>query len=100
MKKSPKKTTKKRTTIEDLARMFANSFSELSGRVDGLQDEMRAGFKKSDDQFEKVNHRLDVHIAQTAQGFEDVDKRFDSLEAGTHRRLTIVETTLKTLAKN
>ncbi len=99
MKKSPKKTTKKRMTIEDLARMFANSFSELSGRVDGLQDEMRAGFKKSDDQFEKVNHRLDVHIAQTAQGFEDVDKRFDALEAGTHRRITLVESTVAGMMK-
>ena len=100
MKKSPKKTTKKRMTIEDLARIFAGEFSrvheefkdvraefregleKVNGRIDGVQDEMRAGFQKTDDRF------------------DDVDKRFDSLEAGTHRRLTIVETTLKTLAKN
>ncbi|MEY4602659.1 MAG: hypothetical protein RL292_600 [Candidatus Parcubacteria bacterium] len=83
-------------TIEDLARMMAAEFSNMYRVIESGKSELRAEFRQG---FEKVNHRLDVHIAQTAQGFEDVDKRFDSLEAGTHRRLTIVETTLKTLVK-
>lgn len=79
-------------TIEDLARMFAGEFSRVYEEFKDVRAEFRQGF-------EKVNQRLDVHIAQTAEGFEDIGKRFDSLEAGTHRRITLVESTLKTLVK-
>lgn len=96
MKKSPKKTTKKRMTIEDLARMMAAEFSNMYSVIESGKNELKAEFREG---IGAVNQRLDVHIIQTAEGFEDVGKHFDSLEAGTHRRLTIVETTLKTLVK-
>ncbi len=100
MKKSLEETNKKKMTIDDLARMVANGFesvkSELRAEFKGgikelrgemqegfeeLRGEMRSGFKKVDDQF------------------DDVDKRFDTLEAGTHRRLTVIEGALKTFVK-
>lgn len=89
MKKSPKKTTKKRMTIEDLALMVARGFEETKA-------ELRAEFREG---FEKVNQRFDTHIIQTAEGFEDAGKRFDSLEAGTHRRITLVESTVAGMMK-
>ena len=92
MKKTPKKTTKKRMTIEDLARMFAGEFSRVHEEFKDVRAEFREGF-------EKVNQRLDVHIVQTAEGFENVDKRFDALEAGAHRRITLVESTVAGMMK-
>lgn len=98
MKKTPKKITINdlANTIDNLARMVVNGFEDVKNELRGefkegfeeLRGEMRAGFKK-------VNERVDNHIAQTAEGFEDVGKRFDSFEAGTHRRLTLVETSVK-----
>lgn len=99
MKKSPKKATKKRITLDDLARIFANSFSEFNGRMDKMEDKMDSHIAQTAQGFEKVNQCLDVHIVQTAEGFENVDKRFDALEAGTHRRLTLVEGDVKGIMK-
>ena len=103
MKKSPKNTTKKRMTIEDLARMVANSLSEFraefNGRMDKMEDKLDIHIAQTSQGFEKVNQRLDVHIIQTAEGFEDAGKRFDSLEAGTHRRITLVESTIAGMMK-
>lgn len=96
MKKSSQETSKKKMTIDDLARIIAGEFSRAHDKFEEvkteLRDEMRVGFKK-------VNQRVDNHIVQTAEGFEDVGKRFDSFEAGTHRRLTVVEGAVKTLVK-
>ncbi len=89
MKKPSQKTTKKRMTIEDLALMVARGFEETKAE---LKAEFRGGL-------EKVNQRFDTHIIQTAEGFEDAGKRFDSLEAGTHRRITLMESTVAGLMK-
>lgn len=110
MKKSPKKTIKKKATINDLAGTVGGlslTVNNLVQTVDDLARMVARGFEETKAElrvefregFEKVNHRLDVHIAQTAEGFENVDKRFDALEAGTHRRITLVESTVAGMMK-
>jgi len=99
MTNSPQKTSKKKMTIDDPARIVAHGFESVKTE---LRDEFRGGIRSLSERIDNIDERfdaVDTRFNRMDDRFDDVDKRFDTLEAGTHRRLTIVEGSLKTLMK-
>jgi archaellum component FlaC len=64
-----KKSTKKETTLDDLAMMVAKGFASQDKRIDKLEEKMDKRFEQVDKRFEQVDQR-----------FAHVDARFDRVE--------------------
>ncbi len=78
MKKSPKKTTKKRMTIEDLALMVARGFENTATKDD--INEIWTKLGEIDEKLFSVDGRLD-----------DIDTRLGKIENNHGRRIDILE---------
>ncbi len=93
---------KKKTTIDDLAKMTKAGFNEackdrkkIRKETDDLATAVKAGFDGVDKRFDGVDKRFDG----VDKRFDGVDKRFDGVDKrfdGVDKRLTRVESTMVT----
>jgi archaellum component FlaC len=66
----------KEITIEDLARMVQQGFSETAGRIDKLEANMYDRFQNVNDKLEKVDKRFD----EVGHKINQIDRRLFSIE--------------------
>jgi len=74
----------KDVTLEDVARMIADGFSDINERM-ATKKEMREGFEEVDKRFEEVDKRFDEVDRKLGAHMTDVREQTDSLAYRTKR---------------
>lgn len=86
-KKTPQKNTKKQMTVEDLAVIVANGFSDMSSNLDKK-------FEQVDKRFEKIDQKIDYRFDGLARRIDDL-----SMNRSTREETKILEMRVERIEK-
>lgn len=89
MKKENKKT--KKVSIEDLAVIVRDGFSNVDEKFKEVHKKMDEGFSDVNEKFKKVHKEIEDLAVMTARGFEYVNNRFGELDSRLSKKIDDVE---------